>query len=75
MDGVPGESFIDLDIKDTQPFRFGLAFTNKRPPSVGAEIIEARLVDLNLTGHNDALRIRYGIAHTTRDGSLIFLDP
>ena len=65
--GVPGESFVDVDIKDTQPFRFGLAFSNRRPPSVGAEILETQLADLNLTGHNDPLLIRYGIAHTTRD--------
>ncbi len=70
--GVPGESFIDVDIKDTQPFRFGFEFSNKRPPSVGAEIVEANLADLNLTGHNDPLLIRYGIAHTTRDDSFDF---
>jgi hemolysin activation/secretion protein len=70
--GVPGESFVDVDIKDTQPFRFGLEFSNNRPPSVGAEILEAQLADLNLTGHNDPLLIRYGIAHTTRDGGFDF---
>jgi hemolysin activation/secretion protein len=68
--GVPGESFIDVDIKDTQPFRLGLEFSNKRPPSVGAEILEAHLADLNVTGHNDPLLIRYGIAHTNRDGGV-----
>ena len=70
--GVPGESIIEVDIKDTQPFRFGLEFSNKRPPSVGAEILEAQFGDLNLTGHNDPLQIRYGIAHTTRDGGFDF---
>jgi hemolysin activation/secretion protein len=68
--GVPGESFVDVDIKDTQPFRLGLEFNNKRPPSVGAEQLEAHLADLNLTGHNDPLLIRYGIAHTNRDGGV-----
>jgi hemolysin activation/secretion protein len=70
--GVPGESIIDVDIKDTQPFRFALGFSNKRPPSVGAEILEAQFADLNLTGHNDPLQIRYGIARTTRDGGFDF---
>ena len=32
--GVPGESAVDVDIKDTHPFRFGLKFSNNRPPSV-----------------------------------------
>lgn len=70
--GVPGESLLDLDIKDTQPFRFGLEFSNKRPPSVGASILEAQFADLNLTGHNDPLQVDYGIAHTTRDGGFDF---
>src|SRR5262249_9907457 len=35
--GVPGESLMDVDIQEVQPFRFSLEFSNKRPPSVGAE--------------------------------------
>src|SRR5882724_1183591 len=62
--GVPGESILDVDIKDTQPFRFALEFNNKRPPSVGAEILNAHATDLNLTGHNDVLDVVYGIAHS-----------
>jgi hemolysin activation/secretion protein len=62
--GVPGESILDVDIKDTQPFRLALEFDNKRPPSVGAEIVQARFTDLNVTGHNDLLEIIYGIAHS-----------
>ncbi len=62
--GVPGESILDVDIKDTQPFRFAIEFDNKRPPSVGAEIVQARFTDLNVTGHNDFLEIIYGIAHS-----------
>ena len=60
--GVPGESILDVDIRDTQPFRFAIEFDNKRPPSVGAEIVQARFTDLNVTGHNDLLEIIYGIA-------------
>jgi hemolysin activation/secretion protein len=61
---VPGESILDVDIKDTQPFRFALEFDNKRPPSVGAEIVQAHFTDLNVTGHNDVLDVVYGIAHS-----------
>ena len=67
--GVPGESILDVDIKDTQPFRFALEFNNKRPPSVGAEILNAHATDLNLTGHNDVLDVVYGIAHANGSGS------
>ena len=62
--GIPGESTLDVDIKDTQPFRFALEFDNKRPPSVGSENLQARFTDLNVTGHNDLLEIVYGIAHS-----------
>jgi len=67
--GVPGESILDVDIKDTQPFRFAIEFDNKRPPSVGAEILQARFTDLNVTGHNDLLEIIYGIAHSNSANS------
>ena len=43
--GVPGESILDVDIKDTQPFRFAIELDNKRPPSVGAEIVQARFTE------------------------------
>lgn len=67
--GIPGESILDVDIKDTQPFRFSLDFDNKRPPSVGAEILNAHFTDLNLTGHNDVLDVVYGIAHSNSENS------
>jgi len=67
--GIPGESILDVDIKDTQPFRFALELNNKRPPSVGAEILNAHATDLNLTGHNDVLDVVYGIAHANGSGS------
>jgi hemolysin activation/secretion protein len=70
--GVPGESVLDIDIKDTQPFRFNLDFDNKRPPSVGAEILWADFADLNLTGHSDPLEVRYGMAHTKSGGDFDF---
>jgi hemolysin activation/secretion protein len=70
--GVPGESILDVSIKDTQPFRFSLDFDNKRPPSVGAEILWADFADLNLTSHNDPLEVRYGIAHTTTGSGFDF---
>jgi hemolysin activation/secretion protein len=67
--GVPGESILDVDIKDTQPFRFAIELNNQRPPSVGAEIVQARFTDLNVTGHNDLLEIIYGIAHSNSANS------
>jgi hemolysin activation/secretion protein len=67
--GVPGESILDVTIKDTQPFRFAIEFNNKRPPSVGAEIINAHGTDLNVSGHNDVFDVTYGIAHSNSGNS------
>ena len=33
----PGQSLLDVQVEDQQPFRVGLQFDNQRPPSVGAE--------------------------------------
>ena len=65
-----GESILDVKVKDEQPFRFGLVITNTRPPSVGEGIGELYLSDLNLTGHNDPLDLRWGLARWTKDGAI-----
>ncbi len=65
---VPGESRLHLHVRDRQPFRVGLQVDNERPPSVGAYQVLARLADLNLTGHSDALEINYGIVSGGQGG-------
>jgi hemolysin activation/secretion protein len=65
---APGESVLDARVVDEQPFRVGLQADNHRPPSVGAEEISLLVADLNLTGHSDALNIRYGIADSGNEG-------
>lgn len=65
--GAPGESILDAQVKDNQPFRAGLDFKNSRPPSVGSEILNAHFADLNLTGNNDPLHLDYGIVESTRN--------
>ncbi len=63
----PGEGILAVRVEDQQPFRVGLEIDNHRPPSVGAEEISLRAADLNLTGHSDALELRYGIANSGAD--------
>ncbi|HEY2343594.1 MAG TPA: POTRA domain-containing protein, partial [Chthoniobacteraceae bacterium] len=65
--GRPGESVLKAEVKENQPFLFGLDFSNRRPPSVGSEIVELHAADLNLTGHDDPLSITWGVAHTISD--------
>jgi hemolysin activation/secretion protein len=65
---APGESLLELQVKDQHPFRLGLQFDNHRPPSVGAEQIWLLASDLNLTGRSDPLEIKYGIANAGANG-------
>ncbi len=64
---APGEGVLDARVVDQQPFRLGLQIDNQRPPSVGAEEFSLLASDLNLTGHSDALNLRYGIANSGRN--------
>jgi hemolysin activation/secretion protein len=65
---APGESRLEVRVKDLQPFRLGLQFDNQRPPSVGAEQFWLLASDLNLTGNSDPLELKYGIANAGADG-------
>lgn len=65
---TPGESVLDLRVKEHQPFRLGLQFDNQRPPSVGAEQIWLLASDLSLTGNSDPLEFKYGIANAGANG-------
>jgi hemolysin activation/secretion protein len=60
--GAPGESQLQMEVKDSQPFRASIEVNNYRPPSVGSTIAQAHVSDLNLTGNNDPLLLTYGIA-------------
>jgi hemolysin activation/secretion protein len=64
----PGQSALDLKVKEANPFRLGLEFSNDRPPSVGAEELSLQAAHRNLTGHSDILDITYGIIHEDNDG-------
>ncbi len=60
--GAPGESTLDMKVKDTIPFHISTEINNYRPPSVGSTIIQSNFTDLNLTGNNDPLSLTYGVA-------------
>lgn len=65
-----GESLLEVAVKDEQPFRTGLVIANTRPPSVGEGLGELYFTDLNLTGHNDPLDLRWGLVRWTKDGAV-----
>ncbi|HUI06630.1 MAG TPA: POTRA domain-containing protein [Verrucomicrobiae bacterium] len=64
----PGESYLDVYLREEQPYHLGLQVDNHRPPSVGAEEILLLGADQNLTGNGDLLEFSYGIAHNGADG-------
>ena len=70
----PGESILDVGVKDTQPFRAGFTISNSRPPSVGEGLGELYLTDLNLTGHNDPIDLRWGLVRWTKEGAVNYAD-
>ena len=65
--GKPGESILDVKVKENNPFHLSMDFSNRRPPSVGAEILEMNVSMLSLTGHGDPITLRYGPVHTASD--------
>jgi hemolysin activation/secretion protein len=69
-----GESILDVAVKDEQPFRFGFTVSNTRPPSVGEGLGELYLTDLNLTGHNDPLDLRWGLVRWTTEGAVDYAE-
>jgi hemolysin activation/secretion protein len=64
---APGESLLEVKVKDEQPFRVGLQIDNQRPPSVGAGQLSLLASVLNLSGHSDPLHLRYGILNSGED--------
>lgn len=66
----PGESHLEIAVKDEQPFRFGFELSNKRPPSVSEGLGEIYLTHVNLTGHDDPLDLRWGLVRWTKDGEI-----
>lgn len=65
--GKPGESILDVKVKENEPFHLSLDFSNRRSPSVGAEILELNASMLSLTGHGDPLTLRYGPLHSSSE--------
>jgi len=66
---LPGESILNLTVKDSQPFRVGIEADDRRPPSVGSEGLNLQVSDLNVTGNNDPLNVQYTIGHSVARGA------
>ncbi|CAN5473606.1 hypothetical protein BH09PLA1_BH09PLA1_05740 [soil metagenome] len=58
---LPGESILNVKVEEANPIHFGIEFSNRRPPSVGANRFELFGAVTNLTGNSDTLGLRYTI--------------
>ena len=56
----PGESVLDVQVEDRQPFRLLLDVNNYQSPSVGSVRGIVTVEDVNLLGWGDVLTLRYG---------------
>ena len=58
---IPGQSLLDVKVVEEDPIDVFLEYSNRRPPSVGAERLKLRAVHRNLTGRSDILSFNYGL--------------
>ncbi len=56
----PGESLLNVRIKEARPYQMGLQVANDRSPSIGGYSGKVWLTHRNLTGFGDALYFGYG---------------
>src|SRR5438270_355603 len=59
----PGDSRLDVQVRETNPFQVGLQWSNRRNPSVGSTAYDLLASDSDLTGRGDRLAVQYDIAN------------
>ncbi len=71
----PGEAVLKANVEEALPYQVGLAFSNRRPPSVGPYLGEIFASNRNLTGRGDTFDIRYGLTHGVDDYQIGYALP
>jgi hemolysin activation/secretion protein len=73
----PGESILQLAVRESQPYEVGLAIANDNPPSVGATRAYLYGLTRNLSGVGDTLGLSYGhgLESSTADGRVFYARP
>jgi hemolysin activation/secretion protein len=71
----PGESRLNVDVKEVQPYQLWIAFDNHQSPSVGGE--EARIWGFHqdLTGYGDKLSFEYDKAEGLDEWNINYAIP
>lgn len=73
----PGESVLQLGVREARPYEIGLAVANDNPPSVGATRAYLYGLDRNLSGVGDTLGLSYGhsLESSTDDWRVFYARP
>ena len=58
---APGESELEVQVEENNPWQLALNFNNRRSPSVGGTRFELFASNSNLLGMSDLLSFRYGL--------------
>ena len=72
---VPGESVLDLEVAEAQPYRLGIIFANDRPPAVGAEQLRIHFAHHSVSGRGDSLVVEPALTEGLRDLSVAYALP
>lgn len=72
---APGESVLEVELTEAQPYRLGIIFANDRPPAVGAEQLRFHFAHHNVTGLGDSLVIEPALTQGLRDLSVAYALP
>ena len=59
----PGDSRLDVQVRENNPYQFGLQWSNRRNPSVGSTAYDLLASDSDLTGNGDSFHLQYDIAN------------
>lgn len=58
---APGESLLDVQVQENNPWQLGAVYSNRRPPSVGSTALDLYASHRNLTGNGDLLAVRWDV--------------
>ena len=71
----PGEAALKANVHEAVPYQIGVAVSNRRPPSVGSYLGEVFASHRNVTGHGDAIDLRYGLTRGINEYQLGYAVP
>jgi hemolysin activation/secretion protein len=71
----PGESVLKVLVEEDEPRQFAVFFDNHQSPSVGSFGLGVEGLHRNLTGHGDAVQLRYVQTEGMKDLNLSYTIP